>query len=336
MCAIVIRSSRREQGTGWPNRSARGADVIRSLRPSIANQIPSNAHSAFSEALLALTDFRQPRSPCQATARYCWPARSLPSVFGMTSDTSTDVVLLRGPQSRFRELVLLLRAGVDFIRGFRVLHFVGPCVTVFGSARFTEAHPFYGLGREVGRRLARLGFTVMTGGGPGLMEAANRGAREAGGRSVGCNIELPEEQRPNAYMDRSVTCRHFFVRKVLLFKYSYAFVALPGGVGTIDELFEALTLIQTRKIEQFPIVLIGRAYWKPLTAMLTQMAADDAIAKRDLGLLFVTDSVSDAMAYLEQKAIDRFGLRAPQPSRWFGERPLAQPKVLPLSATRAR
>ena len=159
--------------------------------------------------------------------------------------------------------VCLLRAGRDFIRGFRALHFVGPCVTVFGSARFDEHHRYYAMAREVGGALAGLGFTVMTGGGPGVMEAANRGAREAGGRSVGCNIELPFEQEPNPYLDRWVTTEYFWVRKVLLFKYSYAFIVLPGGFGTLDELTEALTLIQTRKILQFPVVLMGRDYWAP-------------------------------------------------------------------------
>ena len=173
-----------------------------------------------------------------------------------------DRVLLEGPHSRTREFWLVVRALRDFIAGFRALHFVGPCVTVFGSARFPASHPYYALGREVGAAVARVGFTVMTGGGPGLMEAANLGAREAGGRSVGCNIELPFEQAPNQYLDRSVTCRYFFVRKVLLFKYSYAFVALPGGLGTLDELCEALTLVQTGKIANFPIVLIGREYWR--------------------------------------------------------------------------
>jgi uncharacterized protein (TIGR00730 family) len=244
-----------------------------------------------------------------------------------------DRILLEGPHSRRDELRLVAGALFDFVRGFRVLHFVGPCVTVFGSARFREGHAYYALGREVGRRLSDLGFTVMTGGGPGLMEAANRGAREAGGRSVGCNIQLPAEQLPNPYLDRSVTCRHFFVRKVLLFKYSYAFVALPGGVGTIDELFEALTLIQTGKIDRFPVVLIGTEYWRPLTDLLAQMAAAGAMAAADRRLLFATDSVDDAIAYLERNAIDRFKLRAPRPSRWFGERAVVP---LPASTTRSR
>lgn len=244
-----------------------------------------------------------------------------PTLLQAPGARAEDQVLLQGPHSRARELLLLVRAVGDFLRGFRVLHFVGPCVTVFGSARFGPDHPYYALGREVGHRLAEIGRTVMTGGGPGLMEAANRGAREAGGRSVACNIALPQEQMPNVYLDRSVTCRYFFVRKVLLFKYSFGFVALPGGVGTIDELFEAVTLIQARKIERFPIVLMGRAYWRPLTDLLDRMAVDGAVSQEDLQLVFVTDTVDEAIAYLERNAIDRFALRAPRPSRWLGESP---------------
>jgi uncharacterized protein (TIGR00730 family) len=245
------------------------------------------------------------------------------------SSVTAERILLQGPHSRLRELLLLLRAAADFLRGFRVLHFVGPCVTVFGSARFGVEHPFYELARTVGHRLADIGFTVMTGGGPGLMEAANRGAREAGGRSVGCNITLPHEQQPNRYLDRSVTCRYFFVRKVLLFKYSYAFIALPGGVGTIDELFEAFTLIQTGKIERFPMILIGRTYWRPLVDLLHRMVADGAIAPAELDLLLVTDDVEQAIGHLQRNAIDRFALRAPKPSRWLGESapPVAQQSV---------
>ncbi|MEP7027214.1 MAG: TIGR00730 family Rossman fold protein [Candidatus Eisenbacteria bacterium] len=233
-----------------------------------------------------------------------------------------DRVLLEGPHSRFEEFRLLLGAILDFLRGFRTLHFVGPCVTVFGSARFREDHPYYALTREVGRRLVGLGFTVMTGGGPGLMEAANRGARDAGGRSVGCNIILPSEQEPNAYLDCSVTCRYFFVRKVLLFKYSYAFVALPGGMGTMDELFEALTLVQTGKIAHFPVILIGTEYWQPLLALLESMREQGTIAAVDLGLLLVTDDLDEAMRHLEVHAIEHFELRArpaPRPIKVLGE-----------------
>ena len=232
-----------------------------------------------------------------------------------------DSAFLEGPHSRRRELWLVLRVVHDFIRGFRTLHFVGPCVTVFGSARYDESHPEYATGREVGARLAGMGFTVMTGGGPGLMEAANRGAREVGGRSVGCNVELPLEQAPNAYMDRWVTCRHFFVRKVLLFKYSYAFIGLPGGLGTLDELFEALTLIQTRKIASFPVVLIGTDYWHPLRAMLRHLAAAQTISERDLDLLLITDSLDEAMEHIRRHAVEAFDLHrtAPKRSRWLGE-----------------
>jgi hypothetical protein len=234
-----------------------------------------------------------------------------------------DRVLLEGPHSRRRDLWLVLRTIRDFIAGFRLLHFVGPCVTVFGSARFDVTHPYYALGREVGSAIATLGFTVLTGGGPGLMEAANRGAREAGGRSVGCNIELPKEQVPNPYLDRSVTCRYFFVRKVLLFKYSYAFVALPGGLGTLDELFEALTLIQTGKIANFPVILFGVDYWRPVTDVLTRLALERTIDEEDLQLLLVTDSVSEAMAHLRRHAIEQFGLvpgRRLSPFGILGER----------------
>jgi uncharacterized protein (TIGR00730 family) len=230
-------------------------------------------------------------------------------------------ILLEGPHSRRRELRLVLRSVRDFIAGFRALHFAGPCVTVFGSARFTEGHAAYAQAREVGRRLALLGFTVMTGGGPGVMEGANRGAREAGGRSVGCNIRLPLEQEPNPYLDRSVTCRYFFVRKVLLFKYSYAFVALPGGLGTLDEVTEALTLLQTGKIQRFPVVLLGAEYWRPFHAMLERMVAAGTLNATDLDLLFATDDVDLAMEHI-WRHVQPFGLRRRilKPSRLLAEK----------------
>jgi uncharacterized protein (TIGR00730 family) len=241
-------------------------------------------------------------------------------------DASTpERQLLEGPHSRVKELRLLFRAMRDFVRGFRALHFVGPCVTIFGSARFGEAHPYYALARDVGRHVSRLGFTVMTGGGPGLMEAANRGARDVGGLSVGCNIQLPHEQAPNSYLDRWVTCHYFFVRKVLLFKYSYAFVVLPGGLGTMDELAEALTLIQTGKIDGFPVVLIGTKYWAPLLALLDDMIREGAVSASDLNLFKVTDDLEAAMRHLEVHAVDPFGLkRQARPSWWLGERALAR------------
>src|SRR5215475_10798594 len=202
-----------------------------------------------------------------------------------------ETLFLAGPHSRRSELRFALRVFREFIRGFRSLHFIGPCVTVFGSARFNENHRYYAAAREIGSSLARLGFTVMTGGGPGIMEAANRGAREAGGRSIGCNIELPHEQQPNAYVDRWITFRHFFVRKVMLVKYSYAFVALPGGFGTLDEIFETVTLVQTGKIQEFPIVLIGTDFWRPLMGFLENtLVRAGTLDEADAERFFVTDS----------------------------------------------
>ena len=233
-----------------------------------------------------------------------------------------DRILLEGPQSRTRDLWLVLRAVKDFLAGFRRLHFVGPCVTVFGSARFTEDHPYYTLGRDVGAGLSGLGFTVMTGGGPGLMEAANRGAKEAGGCSVACNVQLPSEEDPNPYLDHSVQVHHFFVRKVLLFKYSYAFVALPGGFGTMDELFEALTLVQTGKIQSFPIVLMGTSYWRRLLHLIHRMEREGAISADDLRLWLTTDDLDEALAHIKAHTVDRFGLlarRLRRPSRMLGE-----------------
>ena len=240
---------------------------------------------------------------------------------------ASDRVLLEGPHSRLREIQLLWRAVRDFIRGFRALYFVGPCITVFGSARFGESHPYYAIAREVGRRVSRLGFTVITGGGPGLMEAANRGAQDVGGLSVGCNIELPHEQAPNSYLDRWVTCHYFFVRKVLLFKYSYGFVVMPGGLGTLDELAEALTLIQTGKVQDFPVVLIGTAYWAPFIALLREMIRLGSVAPADFDLFKVTDDLNEAMNHLELHTVSPFGLkRVSRPSWWLGERDLRRKK----------
>jgi uncharacterized protein (TIGR00730 family) len=227
---------------------------------------------------------------------------------------------LQGPQPRGFELGRAFRIFGELLRGFRALHFVGPCVTVFGSARFKEGHRYYALAREVGSRLARAGFTVMTGGGPGVMEAANRGAKEAGGYSVGCNIELPKEQRPNPYLDRWVTFRHFFVRKLMLVKYSYAFIALPGGFGTLDEIFETATLIQTGKIKRFPLVLMGRAFWQPLLDFLHgRLIAEATIDPADYKHIVVTDSPEEAVKSITDIALHQFGLTyGPRVRRrWF-------------------
>src|SRR3954470_6168223 len=208
----------------------------------------------------------------------------------VTPPERADEIFLEGPRSRFAEFFTLLRVMRDFLRGFRVLHFVGPCVTVFGSARVKSDNPYYELAKKMGAAIAQLGFTVMTGGGPGIMEAANRGAKEIGGRSVGCGIELPHEQKMNAWLDRSVTMHYFFVRKALLLKYSYAFVVMPGGAGTLDELSEALTLIQTGKIKNFPIVVMGTEFWRELIALIDHMAKSGMIDARDIELVYATDS----------------------------------------------
>ncbi|MEX2160021.1 MAG: TIGR00730 family Rossman fold protein [Dehalococcoidia bacterium] len=232
-------------------------------------------------------------------------------------DPAGERRFLRGPQPRSSELWRTIRIGMEFIKGFRKLHFVGPCVTVFGSARFPEGHPYYAVARDVGRRLAEAGFTVMTGGGPGLMEAANRGAKEAGGYSVGCNIKLPAEQEANRYLDTLVDFEHFYVRKVMLVKYSYAFVVLPGGFGTMDEVFETATLIQTAKIQDFPIVLMCSDFWQPLfDFMLERLVREGTVDERDLQLLHLTDSADEAVAEIRDVAVKQFGLTyGPQPKR---------------------
>jgi uncharacterized protein (TIGR00730 family) len=249
--------------------------------------------------------------------------------WGKRTADPEEIHFLAGPRSRSSELARVFRIVIELIRGFRGLHFVGPCVTVFGSARFPETHPYYALGREVGRRLARAGFTIMTGGGPGIMEAANRGAKDVRGRSIGCNIVLPHEQKPNDYLDRFLEFRYFFVRKVMLVKYSYAFVALPGGFGTMDEMFECLTLIQTGKIRNFPVVLMGADYWRPLIDFLRDtMVPKGTIAPEDLERVTVTDSVDEAIAEIVKAGTEEFGLapekKAPR-RRWFlGERPIEE------------
>jgi uncharacterized protein (TIGR00730 family) len=188
----------------------------------------------------------------------------------------------------------VLRITSEFVAGFDAMADVGPAVTIFGSARVARADPMYGLAVAVGRRLARAGFAVITGGGPGIMEAANRGAREGKGRSIGCNIELPHEQGTNAFVDESINFRYFFVRKTMFVKYAEGFVIFPGGFGTLDELFEALTLIQTKKVKHFPVVLVGSAYWGGLLDWIKgTMLAEGKIAPGDLELLICTDEPAE-------------------------------------------
>jgi len=255
------------------------------------------------------------RAPGTCNARVIamttWPA---------STRDETGRLFLQGAHTRRHELRQVFRIFFECLRGFRALHFVGPCVTVFGSARFQEPHRYYALAEEVGARLAEAGLTVMTGGGPGLMEAANRGAKRAGGRSIGCNIRLPHEQKPNAYLDRMVEFRYFFVRKLMLLKYSYGFVALPGGFGTLDEIFETAVLIQTHKIKAFPLVLLGVEFWKPLIGVMKdRLLGEGTIDASDVDRLVVTDSAREATELIRDRATHEFGLTygARAKRRWF-------------------
>jgi uncharacterized protein (TIGR00730 family) len=229
---------------------------------------------------------------------------------------------LEGPKSRRFDLWFAIKVFWEFMRGFRALHFIGPCVTVFGSARFKDGHPHYEVAQQLSARIAdELGLTIMTGGGPGIMEAANRGAKEAGGRSVGCNIVLPHEQKENAFLDKFVTFRYFFVRKVLLLKYSYAFVIFPGGFGTMDEFFETLTLVQTGKIENFPIVVMGMDYYRPLQEYLKFMAEQGTISPEDMSLLLFTDDMDEAIAHIRTYISGKYKVvKRERPIWWLFER----------------
>jgi uncharacterized protein (TIGR00730 family) len=229
-------------------------------------------------------------------------------------------VFLDGPKSRGYELSFAWRVFKQFIRGFRKLHFMGPCITVFGSARFKEDHPYYIQAREFGKRIAALGMTTMTGGGPGIMEAANRGAFENGGQSVGCNIQLPFEQQENPYLHESVTFEHFFVRKVLLVKYSYAFIIMPGGFGTMDELFETLTLVQTKTINQFPIVLFGKEYFEPLMNTIREMEKAETISPGDMNLVLLTDSFDEAMDHISHYISSNYKVKPRKRFWWLFEK----------------
>lgn len=241
--------------------------------------------------------------------------------WGKSPGEPDAIRFLQGPQSRRVELFRAIRIFWEFIKGFRFLHFVGPCVTVFGSARFREDHPYYQMARGVGKLIAKAGFTVMTGGGPGIMEAANRGAKDVGGRSIGCNIVLPNEQKPNPYLDQFLDFRYFFVRKVMLVKYSYAFIIMPGGYGTLDEWFETATLIQTGKIHNFPVVLMGKSYWQPMLEFIKTMVTARTISQADYDRILVTDSPEEAAKAVSTVAMTQFGLQYEGPKKrwWLGE-----------------
>jgi len=231
-----------------------------------------------------------------------------------------EQVYLEGPRSRTYELKFAWQVFWQFINGFRTLHFVGPCITVFGSARFKEDHLYYSAAREFGKHIAALGFTTMTGGGPGIMEAANRGAFEAGGTSVGCNIVLPHEQKENPYLTESVTFNHFFVRKVMLAKYSYAFIIMPGGFGTMDEFYEILTLIQTRTVTQFPIVVYGTEFYKNLISKINFMSEQGTISPDDLKLVLFTDNIEEAMQHIAKYIQTNYKVRPRKKAWWLFEK----------------
>lgn len=223
---------------------------------------------------------------------------------------------LSGPRTRWKELKYVLGVLFQYIKGFRALHFIGPCITVFGSARFDENHTYYKTAREISFQISKLGFTIMTGGGPGIMEAANRGAKDVGGLSIGCNIVLPHEQGSNPYLDKYVNIEYFFVRKELLRKYSLGFIVMPGGFGTLDEFFETITLIQTKKTEPFPVVIFGLDFHKDLIQHIKNMAVAKTINEEDLKLILFTDSISEAVEH-----IDKFILSKINSTRYAKHKP---------------
>ena len=224
----------------------------------------------------------------------------MPSLFADVA--TTEGQFLAGKRERGADLESAVRIFLEFLRGFEFFGNIDrPCVTVFGSARFAAGHRYYEMARALGSELARAGYAVMTGGGPGIMEAANRGAKEAGGVSLGCNIILPKEQSANPYLDRFIEMDHFFVRKVMLVKYSKAFVVMPGGLGTLDEAFETLTLIQCHKLERFPMVAMGADFWGHMRKFIScTLVAEETISPDDLELLHVTDSSEDAVQYIHE------------------------------------
>lgn len=212
-----------------------------------------------------------------------------------------DEELIRGATTFSRDLIRTLRITAEFVKGFYTFRETNNCVTFFGSARFSEQNEYYNLARDTARELGNSGFTIMTGGGPGIMEAANRGAKDAGTQSLGCNIKLPEEQEPNIYLDKFVEFKFFFVRKVMLLKYSNAFILLPGGFGTLDELFETATLIQTKKMFEFPLILMGSEYWNKLKLFeKNTMVEAGTISESDLDLIYLTDDPREACRYVTE------------------------------------
>ena len=232
-----------------------------------------------------------------------------------------ELQFLDGPNSRGQELNFSFRVMLQLLKGFRKLHFVGPCITFFGSARLPETNEHYKVTQNLAGDLSKLGFTIMTGGGPGIMEAANRGAFEAGGRSVGCAIKLPHEQKVNPYMQKWILFDYFFVRKVLLLKYSYAFIVMPGGFGTLDELFETITLIQTAVLQNFPVVVMGNEFYADIQAMILKMEDEETISAEDKQLILFTDDIEEAKSHILKYIADNYKVKSKRKALWLlGER----------------
>lgn len=210
---------------------------------------------------------------------------------------------LKGSRGWFRDAWKVWQIASKIWYGFNSLRKTGPCVTIFGSARFEESDPFYIQARNVARILGENGYTIMTGGGPGIMEAANRGAKDAGARSIGCNITLSHEQEPNPYLDEMLLFDHFFVRKIMLVRYSTAFILMPGGFGTLDEMFETLTLIQTTKIEKFPVIAMGTEFWNQFLPCLKKtMLEHGTVGEKTLEMIHVTDDPHEALRIIRDSA----------------------------------
>lgn len=228
-----------------------------------------------------------------------------------------ELEFLDGPNSRGKELQFSFKVMIQLLKGFRKLHFVGPCITVFGSARFKEEHHYYQKAQRIGKLISDLGFVVMTGGGPGIMEAANRGAFENGGTSIGCAIKLPNEQVSNPYMHKSIMLDYFFVRKVLLLKYSYAFIVMPGGFGTLDELFETATLIQTGILHRFPILIIGTEYFNEINEMIENMLHNETISESDKELILFTDDESEVLTHIRKYISNTYKIKPKRKPLWL-------------------
>jgi uncharacterized protein (TIGR00730 family) len=216
----------------------------------------------------------------------------------ITMNGNSEHAFLAGPRSRWKEFLFSLQVLFQFIKGFRNLHFIGPCITIFGSARFKETDVYYQTTEELATQLGTMGFAIMTGGGPGIMEAANKGAKKSGALSLGCNIELPFEQHPNPYLDRMVNIRYFFVRKELLRKYSSGFVIMPGGLGTLDEFVEVITLIQTGKMKNFPVVVMGVEYHEKLMRYFESLIDQKTVGATDFQHILFTDDIAEAAEHI--------------------------------------